>query len=203
MKDTTNTFADLVQCLGLGDGSVANGGTVRRPVRNRPNAAAAAATGVARKGFGGKSAPARAGLTGDGYTARAPLRRTDRIEPEFSRGRRQHNETFFCRAHVSRGDWLRLRRGQIKPDHTLDLHGLHSDHCQALVADLLVQLPHSHGRCLRLVHGKGLHSQPGAPTLKEMLGHWLPRQPAVLAICPRPDADGRSGSMDILLKMHL
>lgn len=209
MKETTNTFGDFVQRFGLGDGSAADSGVEQRLGRKSPGGAAGAA---GRKGLGGQPASVRAGRTSDGYTARVSRRgtgrvgvapdRADRIGTASDRGCRRQPETFFCRAHVSRGDWLRLRRGQISPDHTLDLHGVQYDHCQALVADFLAQLPSHRGRCLRLIHGKGLHSQPGAPTLKHMLQRWLPSHPAVLALCPRPDADGRSGSMDILLKIR-
>lgn len=96
----------------------------------------------------------------------------------------------------------RLRRGEPPPDRELDLHGLAAREAREDVAFELREAFDAGERCLRIVHGRGLHS-PGAPVLKEALLEWL-QEPGlgerVLAFASAPPAQGGAGALLVLLR---
>lgn len=93
----------------------------------------------------------------------------------------------------------KLKRGQIRCEAEIDLHGLTRDRAQAnLVA--FIAAAHKHGmRCVKVVHGKGLGSGNKGPVIKRSLGRWL-RRSEVLAWASAPGNQGGSGATLVLLK---
>ena len=93
----------------------------------------------------------------------------------------------------------KLKRGQIRCEAEIDLHGLTRDRAQAnLVA--FIATAHEHGmRCVKVVHGKGLGSGNKGPVIKRSLGRWL-RRSEVLAWASAPGNQGGSGATLVLLK---
>ncbi|MDF1677220.1 MAG: Smr/MutS family protein [Legionellaceae bacterium] len=92
-----------------------------------------------------------------------------------------------------------LKQGHIRPQATLDLHGVYLD----TAGDTLVHFIHAscgkNMRCVLIIHGKGgrFHEPP---ILKNHVNHWLKQLPEVLAFhsaCPR---DGGYGAVYVLLR---
>ena len=104
------------------------------------------------------------------------------------------------RADVSRRQLADLRRGRWPAESELDLHGLDAREARAAVRRLVAEAGEAGRRCVRVVHGRGLHSEDGA-VLRERLPDWLGQGPAaeaVLAWCP--EARSRGGATLVLLR---
>jgi len=72
---------------------------------------------------------------------------------------------------VSRAQIAQLRAGKVHAEETLDLHG---DTAKRGVERLREFLAVSNGRrCVLIVHGKGTHSEHGAPLREAVLGELL------------------------------
>jgi DNA-nicking Smr family endonuclease len=96
----------------------------------------------------------------------------------------------------------RLRRGEVEVERDLDLHGETAREARAQVAAALRAAYDAGERCLRVVHGRGLHS-PGAPVLKDALLDWLAEPPLaalVLAFASAPPREGGAGALLVLLR---
>lgn len=102
---------------------------------------------------------------------------------------------------VSHAQITELRGGKVRAEATLDLHG-------STVAPGLAQLRQFLGesarlgrRCVLVIHGKGLHSEHGAP-LREAVLHELlgPLSGYVHAFASAAPADGGEGATCILLR---
>lgn len=94
----------------------------------------------------------------------------------------------------------KLRRGDPEPDFDLDLHGLDSSSARALVREEVRDARHDGLRCVRLIHGRGLHSSSGA-VLRDQLPNWLCEPELagdVLAFARNPR--DRGGSTLVLLR---
>jgi DNA-nicking Smr family endonuclease len=53
--------------------------------------------------------------------------------------------------------------------------------------------------CVRIVHGKGLHSESGVPVLKNLVDRVLRQRADVLAFHSAPPAQGGHGAVLVLL----
>ena len=53
--------------------------------------------------------------------------------------------------------------------------------------------------CVRIVHGKGLHGDSGAPVLKNLVDRLLRQRADVLAFHSAPAAQGGTGAVLVLL----
>jgi DNA-nicking Smr family endonuclease len=96
----------------------------------------------------------------------------------------------------------RLRRGEVDVERDLDLHGETARAARAQVAAALRAAYDAGERCLRIVHGRGLHS-PGAPVLKDAVLDWLAEPPLaalVLAFASAPPREGGAGALLVLLR---
>jgi len=96
-----------------------------------------------------------------------------------------------------------LRRGEFTLQADLDLHGVDAATARVLVERFLLDA-HSRGlRCVRIVHGRGLHSPGGLPVLKSNLPRWLASGPArhlVLAYASATRSEGGTGATCVLLR---
>jgi DNA-nicking Smr family endonuclease len=100
--------------------------------------------------------------------------------------------------------WLEsLRTGQFAVQAHLDLHGLGildaRDQFEKFIRNCLWQ---SYG-CVRIVHGRGQHSDDGHPLLKEHLQRWLCSRRMSRHIVAYTSArlrDGGGGALYVLLK---
>jgi len=94
----------------------------------------------------------------------------------------------------------RLRKGQYAAQDELDLHWSDAAQAEALLRGFLAEArTHGHG-CVRIVHGKGLHSDSGVPVLKNLVDRVLRQRSDVLAFHSAPAAQGGNGAVLVLLK---
>lgn len=111
------------------------------------------------------------------------------------------DESLAFRANgVSERTWRRLRRGQFAVQDELDLHHLDAPSAERLLHAFLNDC-RQHGRlCVRVIHGKGLHSKSGEPVLKSRVATALSHRADVLACTTAPPAQGGGGAVLVLLK---
>lgn len=105
-------------------------------------------------------------------------------------------------AGLQDAQWRRLRRGRIRPDRSVDLHGLRRDPARRRCLAAIEAAVADGERCLLVVHGRGLRS-PGPPRLRAALPDWLadPRLAgAVLGFAPARPEDGGPGATYVLLR---
>ena len=67
--------------------------------------------------------------------------------------------------------WTALRRGKLRPERTLDLHGRRADDAHAAVGRFIADAVADGVRCVAIVTGKG--SSPEGGVLRRELPHWL------------------------------
>ena len=106
----------------------------------------------------------------------------------------------FARSGIAPRTFTQLRRGEITPTSTLDLHGYQAKPAQLALHEFLPWCIAQGKRCVRIIHGKGRGAHHTAPVLKSIVNHWLRQQPQVLAFCSAPPNDGGAGAVYVLLK---
>jgi len=110
------------------------------------------------------------------------------------------DELSFRRAGV-RDDTLRqLRRGQIRVQAEIDLHGLTRQAAHDALRHFLNDCVLRNLRCVRVIHGKGLRSGLEGPVLKIVVNGWLRRIENVAAFTSARPVDGGTGAVYVLLK---
>ena len=109
-------------------------------------------------------------------------------------------------AGVSHAQVSELRAGKIHAEVTLDLHGSTIEPARAQLRRFLYEARQLGRRCVRIIHGRGLHSEPGlgahrAPlreaVLEELLG---PLSGLVHAFASAAPADGGDGATYVMLR---
>lgn len=96
----------------------------------------------------------------------------------------------------------RLRRGRLRPDATLDLHGMTRDEARTALDDFLARAQKKGQRCVIVVTGRGLRSEGGG-VLRAELPHWLnlpPNRGRILGFAQAQPKDGGAGATYVLLK---
>lgn len=105
----------------------------------------------------------------------------------------------YSQSSIPRQRLTQLRRGDIRPEARLDLHGFRPDEARDAMCDFLEQQQQMHHRCVLIIHGKG--SRGGEdPILKNLVHHWLPQLPFVIAYHSAIPRDGGTGALYVLLK---
>lgn len=96
----------------------------------------------------------------------------------------------------------KLARGEYAAQEELDLHGLPARSAEALLREFLRDC-RTHGvGCVRIVHGKGLHSGERLPVLKNLVDRVLRQRADVLAFHSPPAAQGGAGAVLALLEQR-
>lgn len=102
---------------------------------------------------------------------------------------------------VSRVQLTELRSGKIHVEATLDLHGETVELGVQQLREFLVQAQRSGQRCVLIIHGRGTHSDHGAPlrdaVLAELLG---PLSGLIHAFATAAPAHGGEGATCIALR---
>jgi len=106
----------------------------------------------------------------------------------------------YRRAEVPGRVLQRLRNGQYAAQDELDLHWSDAAQAEALLRGFLAQSRAAGLGCVRIVHGKGLHSDTGVPVLKNLVDRMLRQRSDVLAFHSAPAAQGGNGAVLVLLK---
>lgn len=105
----------------------------------------------------------------------------------------------YRRDEVSPQLLRRLRRGEFSIEDEIDLHHLSEQAAETLLRRFLADARSRGAHCLRIVHGKGLHSI-NEPVLKNMLARTLIQRADILAFASAPPALGGTGAVLVLLK---
>lgn len=108
----------------------------------------------------------------------------------------------FRRDHLPARVLQRLRRGQYAAQDEVDLHHSDAVQAEALLRHFLKQSRDAGLGCVRIVHGKGLHSDSGVPVLKNLVDRLLRQRMDVLAFHSAPSAQGGHGAVLVLLAQH-
>ncbi len=96
----------------------------------------------------------------------------------------------------------RLRRGRLRPEARLDLHGMTQDEAHRAVTGFIAA---SHGagrRCVIVITGRG-RATLGGGVLREQAPRWLNLQPtrgSILGFAVAQPKDGGSGALYVLLR---
>ena len=102
---------------------------------------------------------------------------------------------------VSRAQLAELRNGNVHAEETLDLHGSTTAHAASALRDFLLKSNRLGRRCVLVVHGKGLHSEQGAPLRETVLGELLGELSGLVhALSTASPADGGEGATYIMLR---
>ena len=96
----------------------------------------------------------------------------------------------------------RLRRGQYAAQDELDLHHADVARAEAMLREFLKEAVQAGFGCVRIVHGKGLHSETGVPVLKNLVDRLLRQRADVLAFHSAPPAQGGRGAVLVLLRQR-
>lgn len=129
------------------------------------------------------------------FPARAPSVPTgvDRKLPELRSGEA---------AGLDRRTMDRLRRGQIRVEGRLDLHGHTQDEAQSALVDFLRRAQGSGKRCVIVITGRGRMGRGGG-VLRSQTPRWLnlpSLRPLVLGFATAQPKDGGSGALYVLLR---
>jgi DNA-nicking Smr family endonuclease len=93
----------------------------------------------------------------------------------------------------------RLRRGHYAAQDELDLHHIDALQAESMLRRFLNESRQAGLGCVRIVHGKGLHSDSGVPILKNLVDRVLRQRADVLAFHSAPPAQGGHGAVLVLL----
>ena len=102
---------------------------------------------------------------------------------------------------VSRTQLSELRAGKLRAEDTLDLHGQTVEIGTQQLREFLITAHKLRRRCVLVVHGKGTHSEHGAPlrdaVLTELLG---PLSGLIHALTTAAPSHGGEGATFIMLR---
>jgi DNA-nicking Smr family endonuclease len=95
----------------------------------------------------------------------------------------------------------RLKRGQLRPEARLDLHGMTQEEAHRALEGFLTSAQESGKRAVLVITGKG--SGGGRGVLRDAVPRWLgeaPNRGRVLATATAQPKDGGSGALYVLLR---
>ena len=110
----------------------------------------------------------------------------------------------FRRPEVPARTLQRLRRGEFAVQDELDLHLSAVREAETLLRAFIAGARDAGHGCVRVIHGKGLHStdafgRGGVPVLKNLVDRLLRQRADVLAFHSAPPRAGGTGAVLVLL----
>ena len=143
-----------------------------------------------------KARPAPRPLHNDRFTPASPgfaeREHAPNVDPEEA--------LFFARSGLQQHLLRQLKRGELRPEAHLDLHGHTIAEASAQLTAFLANTQGAGLRCVCIIHGKGYRSADGRPALKTQVNQWLRDTPAVLAFSSTRPRDGGMGALYVLLR---
>ena len=101
---------------------------------------------------------------------------------------------------VSHAQIAELRGGR-RAEATLDLHGENVATATAQLRQFLIESRRLGRRCVLIIHGKGLHSEHGAPLREAVLAELIgPASGLIRAIATASPSDGGEGATFVLVR---
>lgn len=133
--------------------------------------------------------------------APSPVRVAE-LPPEVKLAVEGDGQRYAARAPgVSLAQVIELRAGKLRVDATLDLHGDTVVPALARLRQFLVEGRRIGRRCVLIIHGKGTHSEQGAPLREAVLGELLgPCSGLVHAMASAAQADGGEGATYVVVR---
>ncbi len=145
-----------------------------------------------------------------------PIPRMARRDDDAARSEfRRAMDVSLVDAGLEAGDALRYRRDEVPPrvlqrlargeysaQEELDLHYTDASQAELLLRAFLKDAREVGLGCVRIIHGKGLHSDSRLPTIKNLVDRVLRHRADVLAYHSAPAAQGGSGAVLVLLAKH-
>jgi len=102
---------------------------------------------------------------------------------------------------VSRAQLSELRAGKVRAEGTIDLHGHTVEAGKQELREFLIEAQRLRRRCVLVVHGKGTHSEHGAPLRDAVLGELLgPLSGLVHALATAAPSAGGEGATFVMLR---
>jgi len=98
----------------------------------------------------------------------------------------------------------RLRRGRVRPEARLDMHGMTQDEAHRAVVGFIAASRSAGRRCVILITGRG-RAKLGGGILREQTPRWLNLQPTrgnILGFAEAQPKDGGAGALYVLLKKN-
>ena len=104
-------------------------------------------------------------------------------------------------AGVSHAQIAELRSGKVRAEATLDLHGMTLEPALQQLKTFLVSSRQMGRRCVLVVHGKGTHSEHGAPLREAVLNQLLGSLSGLVhAFASAVPSDGGEGATYVMLR---
>ena len=134
-----------------------------------------------------------------------PERRRQVIKKPLTQKRRKHPLSYLSSGSSTDVDiktMLRLKRGQIRPECRLDLHGMSQSEAFPSLVRFVRQARKFKFRCILAITGKG-NLRQGGGVLREQFPKWLNTQelrPRILGFCEAQPKDGGGGAFYILIR---
>lgn len=166
----------------------------------------AAAFRAAMRGVRPIAAPQPAAGAGDAPRRRSRVRAAGAAPdapsppPILESGAHIPEQLSFRRPGVRDGQMRRLRRGLVRIEDELDLHGLTQLRAHHLFGGFLDSSRERGLLCVRIIHGKGTRSGARGPVLKAAVDAWLRGRHDVVAFTSARPGDGGSGAVYVLLR---
>ncbi|MDQ3495542.1 MAG: Smr/MutS family protein [Pseudomonadota bacterium] len=141
--------------------------------------------------------PARAGMAERDEAEACEAYRRGAVDEAF---RLERGDVLnYRRDHVAPRLLRRLARGDYAAQDELDLHHVDARQAEARLRRFLADARAAGLACVRVVHGKGLHSDDSLPVLKNVVDRILRQRADVLAFHSAPAAQGGTGAVLVLL----
>ena len=96
----------------------------------------------------------------------------------------------------------RLRRGRMRPEARLDMHGMTQDEAHQALVSFIAASRNAGRRCVILITGRG-RAKLGGGVLREQTPRWLNLQPTrgnILGFAEAQPKDGGAGALYVLLR---
>ena len=110
------------------------------------------------------------------------------------------DEMAYRHASLPNRIFKKLRRGHFSIEAEADLHGLSAAEAKLVLQEFIVESCDRNLGCVRVIHGKGLHSGPGGAVLKIRVQRGLTQWDEVLAFVTARAQHGGSGAVYVLLR---
>jgi DNA-nicking Smr family endonuclease len=103
---------------------------------------------------------------------------------------------------VNRAQVAELKRGRVRPEASLDLHGKTVVEAEEALRRFLAESARVRRRCVLVIHGRGLHSGGGPAVLRDAVLHSLlgPLSGFVHCLSTAAPADGGSGATYVMVR---
>ena len=102
---------------------------------------------------------------------------------------------------VNRAQITELRRGQVRPEDSLDLHGQTAAQAEAALARFLLDAAGLRRRCVLVIHGRGLHSDGVAILRDTVIGELVGNLSGLVhAFATAAKSDGGAGATYVMVR---